>query len=52
MSKKRGAPVKKTEPYRKTTMELPTRLLDFLATKEGRTAWVIAAIEEKRQKEQ
>jgi hypothetical protein len=47
-----GRPPKHTETYKRTTIELPLRLLEALALKPNRTEWVVAAIEEKLQREQ
>lgn len=48
-----GRPVEHTEPHKRTTIELPVSLIEYLQTvKPNRTKWVIEAIEEKRKREQ
>lgn len=47
-----GRPSKREERYKRTTIELPESLIEFLATVQpNRTEWVIAAIREKQERE-
>ena len=47
-----GRPSKRTEPYKRTTIELPISLLEFLKTvKPNRTEWLVEAAQEKRERE-
>ncbi len=52
MINKMGRPTRRTEPYRRTTLDIPVSLIEFLKTKPNRTAWIIQAIQEKREREQ
>jgi hypothetical protein len=46
-----GRPVERKEEYRRTIIELPVSLADFLTTKPNRTKWIIQAIREKQERE-
>ena len=48
-----GRPTEHIEEHKRTTIELPSSLIEFLKTvKPNRTKWVIEAIQEKMEREQ
>lgn len=46
-----GRPSTRTEPYRRTSMELPVSQLTFLENVKNRTEWVVQAIQKEMDRE-
>ena len=46
-----GRPVERIETYKRTSIDFPVSIMQFLATKPNRSRWIIEAIQEKMERE-